>query len=85
LKPSVNGPTLYEAASVYAQLCRAVPGDAKLQDQYAVRALQLLNQAKSAGYFQEASTVERLKKDEDFDPIRKRADFKAFADSLNKN
>jgi serine/threonine protein kinase/tetratricopeptide (TPR) repeat protein len=75
---------LYEAASVYAQLCLAVKGDAVILERYAARALALLNQAKAAGYFRDSQMVGKLKKDTDFDPLRTRADFRGFMAEIDR-
>ncbi len=72
---------IYDGAAFFAQNAR-VKGDAALQEQFAKRAVELLTQAKNAGYFRDPRLVEKLKKDPDYDPVRQRADFQAFLRGL---
>jgi hypothetical protein len=47
----------------------------KLAEQYVVRAIELLRQAKDAGYFKDAAQVAHMKEDSDLDPLRARPDY----------
>src|SRR5262249_35442352 len=67
-----TGNTLYDLACVCALAAAAVQDDAKLQDQYAARAVELLRQAVARGYKDAAP----LKKDTDLDALRGREGFK---------
>ena len=67
----VDGGMLYNLACVCALAATAVRDDAKLQDQYAARAVELLRQAVAKGYKEAA----HMKKDKDLDALRDREDF----------
>jgi serine/threonine protein kinase/Flp pilus assembly protein TadD len=81
-KTPPSGPLLYDAACVYALSAAAVKDDAKLREQYAVRALDLLRQAKTAGFFKDPKQIEHFKKDSDLNALRQRDDYKTFAAEL---
>jgi serine/threonine-protein kinase len=74
--------TRYDLACVYALASAAVPRDAPLANGYAGRAVELLTQARAAGFFQPAARVEYLKKDPDLAALRSRADFQKLAGDL---
>jgi serine/threonine protein kinase/tetratricopeptide (TPR) repeat protein len=76
------GSMLYNAACVYGLSVPVVKGDAKLQDQYAAKALALLRRAQEAGFFKGAAEVENLQKDDDLAALRDREDFKQFVRDL---
>ena len=81
LKPA--GSLLYEAAVVHA-LATVAAGTAEepgLQNQYSKRALALLTQAKTAGWFRDPQRITQLKADRSFGALPD-ADFKAFLESL---
>jgi hypothetical protein len=59
-------------------------GPAEKRDASAARALQLLRDVFAAGYFGAPSNNRHLDADTDFDPIRKRPDFKAFLAEVRK-
>jgi hypothetical protein len=77
-----SGSLLYNAACVYALLAAAVKDDAKLRERYAARAIVLLLQAKTAGFFKEPKQIEHFKKDTDLDGLRQRDDYQKFAAEL---
>ncbi len=64
--------TFHDLACICAAAAAAVKDDAKLQDQYAARAVELLRQAIAKGY----KDIEHLKKDDDLKVLREREDFK---------
>jgi tetratricopeptide (TPR) repeat protein len=70
--PVVDVRVYYDLARVYALSAATVKDDAKLQDRYAARAVELLRQAFAKGY----KEIDHLKKDVDLKPLRKRDDFK---------
>ena len=53
-----------------------------LVDKYAARAVALLIEDQSLGYFKDAANVAHMKKDTDLDPLRERDDFKQFLKEL---
>ena len=57
------GPTLYDAACVFALAVASVKDDAKLSEQYAGRAVALLRQAQKASYFKQPANIAHMKKD----------------------
>jgi eukaryotic-like serine/threonine-protein kinase len=77
----LNGGALYDLACVFTLAAAAVKDDAKLRDQYAARAVELLRQAVAKG-FKDAT---HMKKDIDLDPLREREDFKKLLADLEKN
>ena len=82
----MEGELLYDATHVYAVSASAVSKDARLSqaqrdqlaEQYAGRAVALLTQADSAGFFKDPAHIDHLKADKDLDSLRSRADFKKF-------
>jgi tetratricopeptide (TPR) repeat protein len=54
----------------------------RLVDTYAVRAVELLVRARTAGYFRYPKNRERLLHEKDFDPLRLRPDFQKLLDGL---
>ncbi len=74
----VTGNTLYDLACVCALASAAAKGDAKFQDQYATRAVELLRQAVAKGY----KDIDHLKKDDDLKALREREDFQKLVKEL---
>jgi serine/threonine-protein kinase len=76
--------TVYQSACVYSLAARAVFSDPvrpraerdRQTESYAARAVGLLEQVRTAGFFRVPLNVERLKKDQDLNPLRARDDFK---------
>jgi tetratricopeptide (TPR) repeat protein len=81
-KTPPSGPLLYNAARAFALSATAVKDDAKLRDQYAARAIALLRQAKTAGFFKAPKQIEHFSKDTDLDALRQRDDYQKFAAEL---
>jgi serine/threonine protein kinase/tetratricopeptide (TPR) repeat protein len=67
----------YDFARVYAL---ASARDKNKQEEYAVRAVELLRRALQAGY----NNVEQMQKDADLDPLRGRDDFKKLMEFLSQ-
>ena len=61
-----------------------MPWRERFGEQSARQAVELPPAAREAGHFKVAATVAHLKKDPDLDPLRKRADLKAFLANLTK-
>ncbi len=85
LKTQANpsGAVLYEAAALHARAAAAAKAEDEtdLQTRYGQRALELLKEAKSAGWFREPQRIKQLKEDADFNGLP-RTDFTPFLDSL---
>jgi serine/threonine-protein kinase len=87
---SVAPEFFYPLARVCSLAAAAARRDPKLSpterekqiEQYAARAVGLLAQAHTAGYFKDAAKLEAMKKDKDLDPLRDRADFKKLLGEL---
>jgi tetratricopeptide (TPR) repeat protein len=83
-KSAPTGRTLFNAACIYSLAATAARSDRqalpaepnKLAEQYAARALDLLGQARAAGFFNVSDNRQELKTEKDLDPIRPRDDFK---------
>jgi len=81
---------LFGAAGIYAVASAAARNDMTLDkadrdkagERYAVRAVELLEQAKIAGYFKDAAGVDRLKTDTRLDSLRSRADFRKWMETV---
>jgi hypothetical protein len=90
--PGMGGEEFYYLAATFAVSVAAVRQDAKLSrdeaerrvEQYATRALALLNQARAAGFFQAPGVREGFTKEADFNPLRSRADFRQFVTALEE-
>jgi tetratricopeptide (TPR) repeat protein len=82
--------TRFNAACVYSLASAAVHSDPKvppaegnkLAEHYAGRALDLLGQARAAGFFNVPGYLQYLKTEKDLDPIRPRDDFKKLLAEL---
>jgi tetratricopeptide (TPR) repeat protein len=82
-RQTVSGDVLYEAAGVYSLCAAAVPEDsrlpaaerAKLAEQYAVLAVDLLRRAGADGFFRYPANRARLRQEAAFAPVRSRPDF----------
>jgi serine/threonine-protein kinase len=87
LHPVAAG-NVYNAACGLAQ-CAAAAGkppkpDPTLGERYAARAVALLAQAQTSGYFKDPAHAELLQIDKDLDPLRARVDFKKLAAAVGK-
>lgn len=70
-------PTLrYNAACVYAQASTDTDLAADRSEEFARRAIELLNECRSSNYFENASHMANARRDPDLDPLRRRQDFK---------
>jgi serine/threonine-protein kinase len=76
----------YDAARVHARVSAAVGKDTAQPpaERHAARAVELLAQARAAGFFKDRANVEQAKKDPDLDPLRGREDFKKFLGELEE-
>jgi serine/threonine protein kinase/tetratricopeptide (TPR) repeat protein len=81
---TASGARLYAAAELFARAAeKADPDEKQLSMHYAGRALQLLEQARTAGYFRDPQRIEELKKDSSWKALRPRADFQKFVAGLD--
>src|SRR5262249_7893389 len=71
-RSKLTGLQLYMLAGCYAQAGRIE------------RAVEFLGKARAVGYFAAPSTVEYLKQDKDFSPLKTRAEFQKFLAGLSK-
>ncbi|HEV3235980.1 MAG TPA: hypothetical protein VGZ25_03265 [Gemmataceae bacterium] len=82
----------YDAACVYALVDHAAAKDAKLaepektkiREEYALRAMELLDRAKTKKYFQPSTNSKRFLSNNDFDSIKDRKEVKQFVGGLGK-
>ena len=75
----------YNGACAWSQASRLTNDDAKAREEYASKAVGLLRKTPTGkGYFADtpAKLAAHVKQDTDLDPLRDRADFKAFVASL---
>jgi serine/threonine-protein kinase len=80
-KKAAAGDLCFEVARVYA-LCAAAPGtEAGLKQSWEKRGLELLDEARSAGFFKASANLDKLQKDSDFEALRKRDGFKQLLDA----
>jgi tetratricopeptide (TPR) repeat protein len=77
-----DGPLLYNAACVHA-LAAKDTSDTTLKEQWASRAVELLSQARMAGFFKERRALEGMKNDDDLAALRQREDFKKLLRELD--
>jgi serine/threonine-protein kinase len=86
------GSFLYDAARIYALAAAATvskgqpptPEQQRLVEQYAARAVVLLRQAETAGYFQDPAAVENMKRDGDLEALHGRDDYSRLVDDLTR-
>jgi tetratricopeptide (TPR) repeat protein len=78
----LSGTGLYDLACTYA-LNAAAEGGRPAEAQ-AARAVEMLGRARKAGFFDGATFVEKLKKDADLDPLRKRPEFQKLLAEVEK-
>ncbi len=78
-----DGEDFYNAACAYS-LASANEQDADKRERNAARAIELLRQAQTVGYFQDAAKAANVLKDTDLDPIRNREDFRLWLSQLEK-
>ena len=69
--------TLQQQAKDLAEADRAA-----LVDKYSIRAVALLKEDRSLGYFKDPTKVAHMKKDTNLDPLRERDDFKQLIKSF---
>jgi hypothetical protein len=89
---TLSGERLYQLAHVYSRCIQVVSHDnklsradqAKLAEEYAVRALALLVRAREAGFFKDQAALARLQRSDDLDLLRKRADFQKWLAEVEK-
>jgi serine/threonine-protein kinase len=90
---SLAPPSLYELARVYSLAAEVSRHDSKLApgergrrpQHFAARAIELLHRIQAAGYFKSRPSLDRLKKEKDFDPIRSQEAFKRLLVELDKS
>lgn len=70
-----EGGVLHDAAVVYSLAAAATSDEPARAAAYAMRAVQLLQQARDAGYFKSVARAGALKNKADFAPLRSRPDF----------
>jgi eukaryotic-like serine/threonine-protein kinase len=83
----------YDAACVYALADNAVAQDAKLadaekskiRDEFALRAVELLEKAKTKKYFQTSTNAKQFHGNTDFESIKDRKEFKQFVEGIDGN
>jgi serine/threonine protein kinase len=82
-KAKATAALLFEAATQNARavLSAKLADENSLQNRYINRALDLLNQAKTAGWFNDPQTIKQLREDKSFDSLPKE-EFQAFLASL---
>ncbi len=86
------GRILYGLARSFAQTSAMLRQDATLQpadrdqlaNQYAARAVTLLDSAAGAGFFASTANLNQLRQDAGFDPLRSRSDFKKLLAKVDK-
>ena len=78
-----DGEDCYNAACAYS-LASANEQDAEKRERNAARAVELLRQSQTVGYFQNAAKAANVHKDTDLDPIRNREDFRLWLSQLEK-
>ena len=92
-QPDARGLNLYSAACLLSLASGAAAKDEDLAeadrtalvDKYAVRAMELLTEARTAGWFQEAKNIAHAKDtDADLAPLRDRDDFKQLVKELEE-
>jgi tetratricopeptide (TPR) repeat protein len=89
---SLSGERLYLWAGVYGRCVQVASDDAKLSgteqakltEEYAVRALALLVRAREKGFFKKRAALERLDRNGDFKLLRQRADFQKWLAEVEK-
>jgi tetratricopeptide (TPR) repeat protein len=87
-----SGVACFNAARVFARASTAARDDEHLQEdtrsatseRYAARAVELLQRADAARYFQAPANVERLQKDGDLNSLRQRDDFEKLRERLEQ-
>jgi serine/threonine-protein kinase len=79
--PLVPGDTCLALAAVFA-VASTVAKDSDDKEKWAARAVGLLESARVAGFFADVKQQEQLQKDEDFAPLRNRADYQRIVAKL---
>lgn len=82
-KTLTSGLPLFNVACVYALSSAAAKDDANLREQFAARAVALLCQAQTSGFFKDPKRVEQLRRETDLDALRQRDDYKKFVAELS--
>jgi tetratricopeptide (TPR) repeat protein len=77
--PATDGETLYESVCVYSLALGKLPTtETKQAEEYANRAVELLNRAQTAGYFNDPEALAEMDKDEDLQALRQRPEFQKW-------
>jgi tetratricopeptide (TPR) repeat protein len=92
-QPDARGLNLYNAACLFSVVSGAAAKDenlpeadrATLADKHAARALALLKEDRTLGYFKDPEILAHMKKDPDLDPLRDRDDFKQLVKELEED
>jgi hypothetical protein len=88
----LSGNACYVLAMVFTLSAKTVSQETSLPhaerdkrtERYTTEALAFLTKARTAGYFRLPGRIEQLKKDQEFAPLRKRADFHQLVNELMK-
>ena len=83
-KTKLSATALYDLACMYGVCTGKVKDDPKVQEKFAQRALQLLDQARHAGWFNHRIRLDSLKNESDLEPLRSRQEFKKLTGELEK-
>src|SRR5262249_30264902 len=89
-REKLPGETLYKLATIYCLCSAAAQQDMKIArserdkrvEALANRAVELLEQARTLDYFQDAERKEAFKKNKDFAPLQQRDDFRKIIRAL---
>jgi serine/threonine protein kinase len=83
-RPKHSAQQLYQFATVFARASGSAitTSEAGLHKQYTTRALDLLQKARTAGYFTDAAHFKEFKAERKFNPLRKDPAFRVFVQSL---
>ena len=92
-QPAARGLNLYNAACLLSLASAAAAKDedlaeadrVTLADKHAARAVALLVEDRTLGYFKDPAKVAHMKQDTDLDPLRDRDDFKQLVKELEED
>ena len=83
-QPGAGASEFYNLACIFALAVHPAHEDAPQREQYAARAMELLEKSRDAGFFKSPGALDTMKNDPNLDALKSRDEFKKFLNDLER-